>query len=35
VRQFMTDPNNYELDSSSINRSSGASLGETYRNPGE
>jgi RHS repeat-associated protein len=33
VRQFMTDPNNYELDSSSINRSKGASLGQTYRPP--
>lgn len=34
VRQFMTDPNNYELDSSSINRSKGGSLQETYRPPG-
>jgi len=34
VRQFMTDPNNYELDSSTINRSQGASLGQTYRPPG-
>lgn len=33
VRQFMTDPLNYELDSSAINRSKGASLGETYRPP--
>lgn len=33
VRQFMTDPRNYELDSNAINRSKGAKLGEVYRPP--
>jgi hypothetical protein len=33
VRSFMKDPKNYELDSSSINRSKGASLDQTYRPP--
>jgi len=33
VRDFMLDPNNYELDSSSINRSQGAQLNETYVDP--
>lgn len=33
VREFMLDPNNYELQPRSINRSEGASLGETYQPP--
>jgi hypothetical protein len=33
VRTFMKDPNNYELDSSSINRSKGGKLGEKYDPP--
>ena len=33
VRQFMRDPNNYELDSSSINRSKGGSMNERYSDP--
>lgn len=33
VRAFMLDPNNYELDHYSINRSKGAKLGETYLDP--
>ncbi len=33
VRQFMLDPDNYALQPSSINRSAGARLGETYQPP--
>jgi hypothetical protein len=33
VRQFMLDPKNYVLQPSSINRSAGARLGETYLPP--
>ena len=33
VRSFMNDAKNYELDSSSINRSNGAKLGLQYRDP--
>lgn len=33
VRDFMTDPNNYWLEPSSINRSNGASMGRSYLPP--
>jgi RHS repeat-associated protein len=33
VRQFMLEPNNYTLDHFSLNRSAGASLGQTYLPP--
>jgi len=33
VRQFMLDPNNYELQPNSLNRAAGASLRETYLPP--
>jgi hypothetical protein len=33
VREWMLDPNNYKLEPSSINRSRGAKLAETYRPP--
>ena len=33
VRKFMLDPENYTLQPSSINRSAGARLGETYQPP--
>ena len=31
ARKFMLDPDNYELQPSSFNRSKGARMGETYR----
>lgn len=35
VRAFMRDPNNYELEFYSYNRSQGALLTDRYKNPSE